>query len=73
MNYETNVRQLVVLHSMYIFFFMDMQLAKRLFNHHHNPTTKYTSISWYPQALTLIIIHVKFEFFFFCLSQIYLN
>ena len=33
MNYETNVRQLVVLHSMYtFFFFLDMQLAERLFN-----------------------------------------
>ena len=32
MNYETNVRQLVVLHSMYIFFFMAMQLIGRLLN-----------------------------------------
>ena len=32
MNYETNVRQLVVLHSITFFFLLDMQLARGLFN-----------------------------------------
>ena len=46
MNYEPNVRQLVVLHSTYIYiFFMAVQLAGRLFNTTpHSPTTKYIHI-----------------------------
>ena len=66
MNYETNVRQLVVLDSMYTFFFLDMQLAKRLFN--TTPTAPLPNT----RTLTLIIIHVKFDFFFY-LSHLYLN
>ena len=40
MNYETNVRQLVVLHS------MDMQLAERLFN--TTPTAPLPNTHLYP-------------------------
>ena len=65
MNYETNVRQLVVLQSMYTFFFLEYEIAWEALQYQpHSSTTKYTSISWYPQTLTLIIIHVKFDFFF---------
>ena len=46
MNYETNVRQLVVLDSMYTFFFLDMQLAKRLFN--TTPTAPLPNTHLYP-------------------------
>ena len=73
MNYETNVRQLVVLHSVYIFFVLGYAIGCEALQYHpHSPTTKYTSISWYPRALTLIIIHVKFDFFS-CISHLYLD
>ena len=49
MNYEPNARQLIVLHSMYIFsFFMAMQLAGRFLNTTPIASLPNTSISWYP-------------------------